>query len=256
MAASLRELDWHPAPVAQLDRAPPSGGGGHRFESCRACSRRSPNCGSRIDPASPPVALRAPHVSPPPMSRIRDRRPLGSGRKCADQGQVFRWNGAGIRPPPASSPIGQRRRLAIGRRASSPKHLVRLGGLATGGPRARHRQRFDRPNRARHCLSTSMAAPTRGFDVHEEAIAAWCTANLTSRAIRHSASGRCRSGAPGSTPGEGSRPSSSRFPYPDAEFDLAFGVSLFTHLSGRCDRALPLGDRRASCLNPRRAGGC
>ena len=31
----LVAFDTH-APVAQLDRAPPSGGGGHRFESCRA----------------------------------------------------------------------------------------------------------------------------------------------------------------------------------------------------------------------------
>src|SRR6185312_12958881 len=34
-AAALTKLDGR-APVAQLDRAPPSGGGGHRFESCRA----------------------------------------------------------------------------------------------------------------------------------------------------------------------------------------------------------------------------
>jgi hypothetical protein len=45
--------DWQPwlpltlrrlAPVAQLDRAPPSGGGGRRFESCRA---RSSECSGR-----------------------------------------------------------------------------------------------------------------------------------------------------------------------------------------------------------------
>ena len=43
--ASLRDralnprLDWPLAPVAQLDRALPSGGRGHRFESCRARPR-------------------------------------------------------------------------------------------------------------------------------------------------------------------------------------------------------------------------
>jgi SAM-dependent methyltransferase len=106
------------------------------------------------------------------------------------------------------------------------EHLVRLGGL-------RHEDRVLDIG----CGTGRIAAPLleyldrgsyEGFDVHEQAIG-WCAANISSR----NAAFRFQAVSVKSewfNPWGGQSADEFSFPHPDAEFDFAFGVSLFTHL--------------------------